>query len=526
MGKFKKLIYILAGFVIFALFVFISLIPFPASGLLLEEGLVVLEDGATQPISYPHLVPLHENKKVTFQYHFPNTNAGALMIRRPAANAIQVFLNGAEIFRLGDIEMPTGNLWNNIQIVPLVGDLKQDNLLEIVLYGSSYDIGLSIPPYVDVFPRANLKAWLSRLIYHDLIFLSIGAGLITGLLLITVSLLRVHRYRSEFFLSLTCITAAIHCLDYPLRLTSGSIEFFLLSRKIIVICSYLSILFFLMGMEYFTDRRLKFSKVMTGITLTGSLIVMIAWNFSIFNTVLFYLNPVMLVNITATVILLVKNQNRKPWMIIPAVLMTLASAQMVLLSVLNLSYPLITQFTILASVVILGVGLINEYSQVFRENIDLEERANKDPLTGVFNRNVLTRVSPNSRDVLVIMDLDNLKLYNDKYGHAEGDKLLIALMDSVRANSRQTDMIIRFGGDEFIMLLRETSVEAADCIVQRIKEQFSQKRFNEPVTFSYGIARVRGSITETLARADQVLYLMKDRNKNLSRQTIGESAGP
>ncbi len=513
MGISKKIIFILGTCILFALFFVMLLIPYQSSGLILEEGTVIHADGSAEEVNYPMLLPLKEETKATFQYHFPAGTGDTLVIRRPSANAMEVYVNGSMIDRLGNLDQPTANLWNSIQIFTLPDDLLKDNLLEIRLSTSSYDFGLSVAPYIEDFKTASYRAGIGRLLYNDLLYISMGGALIIGLVLIVLSFSREPKYRSEFFLGLASILAAFFCLDYTNRLVGGSFDFFFIMKKLMMSAGYLAALFFLIGMEFFTNQKLKFGKVMANVTGLSVVLVIIAWNMVILNSMLMFLNLVQLINITATVVVLIRHQNQKSWMSIPAILLSLSMLQMVALTALNLSLPFVMQYIILVSAVVFGVSMISEYNQLYRENYELEEKANRDPLTGVFNRNILKKITPHPQDVLVIMDLDNLKIFNDRYGHPEGDRLLISLMDTVRENLRQSDLVIRYGGDEFVLLLRDSNVEATERIVQRIRKQFSHKKSTEWVSFSYGIARVRGTFSETLARADQILYDMKSQKK-------------
>jgi len=513
MKKSKKIYYILATCIVFGLFFLLLLVPIKTSGLILDKGQVITPDGQNQEVGFPFLLPLGSENRVTFQFHFSDTDGDTLVIRRPSGNALAVFLNGEQIYKLGDMENPSSNIWNSTLVIPLLDDLKSDNLLEIKLSGSSHDVGLSIPPYIEDYRTASNRTGLGRFLYHDLLNISIGAALITGLILIVSSISREPKYRGEFFLGLACLLAAFYCLDYTLRLTSGSLAMFLWLKKAMMVAGYLAALCFLIGMELYLTRRLGISKVMIYVTLASVLLIIAAGNMVVLAKMLNYLNVVLLINIAGTVIVIVQHQKQKLWMIIPAVLLTLSMIQMVMLTALNLSYPFVMQYVILVSAVAFGVSMINEYNQLYRENNELEQKANRDPLTGVYNRNILYKISPRSQDVLVIMDIDNLKLFNDRFGHPEGDRLLKSLMETVCSNLRQTDLVIRYGGDEFILILRDSTVEIVERVMQRIKNQFSQKKFVNWVSFSYGIEEVGETFSDTLVRADETLYSMKKESK-------------
>ncbi|MBT8359400.1 MAG: diguanylate cyclase [Deltaproteobacteria bacterium] len=123
---------------------------------------------------------------------------------------------------------------------------------------------------------------------------------------------------------------------------------------------------------------------------------------------------------------------------------------------------------------------------------------------------------------LAIVDVDNFKDYNDTFGHNEGDKVLIALSDTIKECTRNSvDLCFRLGGDEFAVLLPQTTATQATEIVQRILLKFVESNFNG-TTLSIGIVSCKRdrdiSAEEDLAqmqkRADQAMYDAKHSGKN------------
>ena len=123
---------------------------------------------------------------------------------------------------------------------------------------------------------------------------------------------------------------------------------------------------------------------------------------------------------------------------------------------------------------------------------------------------------------LAIVDVDNFKDYNDTFGHNEGDKVLIALSDTIKECTRNSvDLCFRLGGDEFAVLLPQTTATQATEIVQRVLLKFVESNFNG-TTLSIGIVSCKRdkdiSAEEDLAqmqkRADQAMYDAKHSGKN------------
>jgi len=146
-----------------------------------------------------------------------------------------------------------------------------------------------------------------------------------------------------------------------------------------------------------------------------------------------------------------------------------------------------------------------------------------DSLTGVGNRRRLEealaqelgRAERTGRTLSAfIADLDHFKLVNDTFGHESGDKVLAAFGELLRRRTRASDVVARFGGEEFVVLMPETDLANAVLIAERVREAMATSRIEplpEPVTVSFGVAeRAAGEPGRALlARADRALYEAK-----------------
>lgn len=119
---------------------------------------------------------------------------------------------------------------------------------------------------------------------------------------------------------------------------------------------------------------------------------------------------------------------------------------------------------------------------------------------------------------MVFVDVDDLKAVNDKYGHAAGDKVLSDLVLRMRANLRKSDIIARWGGDEFILLLPDSDLEKSVEISESIREAIENKAFIKAigVTCSFGVITMNDKSTfDTMIReADDLMYKSKRLGKN------------
>lgn len=123
---------------------------------------------------------------------------------------------------------------------------------------------------------------------------------------------------------------------------------------------------------------------------------------------------------------------------------------------------------------------------------------------------------------LMMLDVDNFKKYNDSFGHLEGDGVLIRLSDVIRGGLRRLDQAYRYGGEEFVIILPETTGEQGGIIADRIREDFRNEVFAPPqakdvhVTVSIGVAELKPEedMMHFINRADKNMYTAKTQGKD------------
>lgn len=155
----------------------------------------------------------------------------------------------------------------------------------------------------------------------------------------------------------------------------------------------------------------------------------------------------------------------------------------------------------------------------------LNEERLRDPLTQLYNRNGF---SEKTKDLfnelqhgevyLVMSDIDNFKHINDTWGHVVGDEIICAIADIYRSNIRQDDVVGRFGGEEFIILLHSTDENSSMVLVERLRKKIEDQIFinNIRITASFGAARLEKNshFMRTLEIADRHLYNAKNKGRN------------
>ncbi|WP_151671867.1 diguanylate cyclase [Nitrincola schmidtii] len=164
----------------------------------------------------------------------------------------------------------------------------------------------------------------------------------------------------------------------------------------------------------------------------------------------------------------------------------------------------------------------------------LDSLMSRDGLTGLLKHSrikeslevEIARSERNSLPLSVVMlDLDHFKKINDTYGHAAGDQVIRAMAHLLRQRLRKSDIIGRYGGEEFVIILPDTGSEIAEHLMTDILRRFSDLQFKDEqeefhVTFSAGIASTADQVTPAalLAVADKALYLAKSEGRNQVRR--------
>jgi two-component system cell cycle response regulator len=176
--------------------------------------------------------------------------------------------------------------------------------------------------------------------------------------------------------------------------------------------------------------------------------------------------------------------------------------------------------------------------QLLTREHDLEAMAYHDELTGVANRRfavrqlhaLVSRARRHEQELsVVLLDADRFKALNDRHGHGAGDEVLRGLAERLRSRVREEDVVARFGGEEFLIILPDTGADGAATAAEDLRaavaaQPFPVGRFALRLSVSVGWATWRGESLERLvARADRGLYAAKEAGRDCVRP--GDSAG-
>jgi diguanylate cyclase (GGDEF)-like protein len=159
------------------------------------------------------------------------------------------------------------------------------------------------------------------------------------------------------------------------------------------------------------------------------------------------------------------------------------------------------------------------------------ELASRDPLTGAFNRMALDSSMAREVDLahrqqlplaVLVIDIDHFKNFNDTFGHTFGDDVLLAVAQTIASTVRRSDLVFRYGGEEFVVLASHTAEAGAMLLAERIRENIAAlhtiRGRDSKVTVSAGVARLQAEepAAAFFARADKALYRAKNDGRNRS----------
>lgn len=180
---------------------------------------------------------------------------------------------------------------------------------------------------------------------------------------------------------------------------------------------------------------------------------------------------------------------------------------------------------------LLALALSYQFRTLQEAKFKAEQQALLDPLTGLNNRRAFykladplwsTALRKDRQAAIISIDIDHFKLINDTHGHIQGDETLIAIAEALKASIRQSDVLARWGGEEFIVYMPETSLQEAVAMAERLRETIADmpvraKSDAATVTASFGVAQKTKdhmTLDALISAADRYLYQAKQQGRD------------
>lgn len=458
------------------------------------------------PIQLPFYRILEASESVTLRGRVPYPAGSVLALPRVSGNRVIVFVDGVQA---GSIGSPggTGNIWAGFHWIDLPDrSARSDASIEIRVFGT-YDLGIREIPYIASGADVALFRWLTTAIFGELYWVVIGVILALAALQLYYAQIDRKLLRSYLLNTVGVVLGGLYLFDFALRGDTGSITTYLWARKLMLAAGYAAPLFMLMAIEFYTRKKLFFSRFTMVTTLLAAGLVLSASSLPALKRISVYSGG--LAQLNWLFLLFIAFRTRHNVIVFAVTFFYLTLIGSLLSMVTPNSHIFMLQIGYFFAIISVVYNMIEEFGRVHEDFRNAVRKSRTDPLTGAYNRFVLDEVTVAPGDMVVLVDMNNFKNINDRFGHHAGDRVLVEWVKSAQLHTGQSDMIVRTGGDEFIILLRG----AREMDMQRILQEFQKRVEDLPASFSFGVEKVQTTLHDAIQNADQRMYQHKRKSR-------------
>jgi len=347
---------------------------------------------------------------------------------------------------------------------------------------------------------------LSEFIFRDLHWIMFGAVIVFAAILINYSFID-RRLKTPYLLTgAGILLGSLYLLEFSYRADTGTLAQLLLFRKVVLFSGYTGSWFILAGMEQYFYRSWKRSAVVGLFVLAGNINLLAAVSLAGLKKVVLYSSLTGFLNWLALLGIAFQQKSR-------TLVFSLGVFIVISLSALwSMLFAKTHIFLLHIGYVFAMAGIawtiIQEFRNVHYNYHAIRKKSMLDPLTGAYNRYYLDELPDEKGSVIILADMNDFKNINDYHGHEAGDRVLTSWVEAVKENIRESDAVVRLGGDEFLILLRETRED----VIVKIAERFHDRMKDFNVSFSYGVQKVETGIEDAVRLADSKMYLNKNKS--------------
>jgi len=455
-----------------------------------------------------------------------------LIIYRLNAQAYSVSFNGNHIETYGDMTDSRSHIYNSVGSFSIPKEYIEDvNTLEITI-NALYMVGLEKAP-AGIVDYETAREISEAIAFRTQSLTLIGIGIFILGIVITLMMIKLSKKKnmSLFYFMISILFLVIYSLDF-MNFTQLLVPYIIFKK--IIIFSLFACIFFL-GISFSKMFDSKISSIFSSVLFSLITIsVILIGDILLFKKIYDILIPLISLNFILWIVVAAKNLKEKDEAIIFLCsfinLLIIALSDGLQLIILGGTVSTSTVMHVLVFSMIL-VSLI--YLEINRRNLAIEhetrqsshfyQQAITDPMTGAFNlKHTMSLLSLESPPyTLVMLDVDNFKMVNDNFGHPAGDYILKYLVRKMLDEFRDTDIVGRYGGDEFIIVLRGCSEKNAFDIMNRFRIHIENDKIRfggDTITITLSIGVAHCETKETMASivtfADEALYRAKHSGKN------------
>jgi len=561
---YEKLLYLSIGGVIVAILfwhlLFILSLP-PSGAIVITQWSVVdpsgnsyeyREDGTLSkvlPEGVPSGIFTYTSKVEPFIWE--KGKKYALVISHPSFNAFEVYIDGMLVGSVGDMEHGRSNIWNSVFYFPIDEKFLYDDKLIITIRGySTYIQGFDVDPFIITLSQAVHYVSLNTIISFRLLDFAIGGNIVIGLsILVLIFFSGSEPAKKYLYFALASLSSILFYFDYT-PILHMHISYFVY-KKIVVVLAFLSLYFVHRGIVCVScgsDMKCKRKgRVMSYfVLLVVSIVTFFGWDMATFRRIYTYAYLIVpftfLYDLWVLSLRYVKDKGRDSeitilllGMIVNVVLVSIDIYQLIKELMLNSYAVLVSVYGFSIFILAINFALLADYIRLYRRVKTQEETVSvlkdvsmKDPLTGVYNRKYLEDMilGFSGHVCFLMLDIDHFKKINDTYGHEVGDKVLKHVVSVIMMQVRSDDIVIRYGGEEFLIVLRDTSISTGRLVGERIRKAIADSMiiisgYEIKITVSIGVCcgYISDNASEEVIwgfinKADELLYLAKRTGRN------------
>lgn len=486
-----------------------------------------------------HLLDENDEQRMTFSANITKEDLDiegegqyAVLFYQLNGQAFRVSFNGEYLGTVGDMNSGKSNIWNSAHYFYFDSSIiKDDNILSIDML-CLYDWGLSSKP-VYILKTSELNPFLSRAKYftEGINLTALGFSLFGAIIVFMLYLISSPKNSSFLYFSLALLFLGIYTFDYT---SIYSLPFsYLVYKKIIFGALYMAVSMASMGMYKFFHRKADF--VLSLVTIFGYLLIVIfVRDIITFKAMYSYYNLLVTANIFSWIRTSRRNLSKSDeakMFYIANILLLLCTIVDIFMMASGQFFSLSTPFTYsfvfsMTSIILFFREFVNKDHQLKMINDAHKESylaSITDSLTGLYNHRYLSDLLKKTTPPysVAMLDIDNFKEINDSFGHRFGDAMIRFIAHSLTSYVRTTDVVFRYGGDEFFIIFPKCSAENAKEVVQKIQIKINENSLSYdgqivPITFSGGIYYVSRfeEAERVFDRVDGPLYRSKKEGKN------------
>lgn len=455
-----------------------------------------------------------------------------IIFNRLSDNAHSVYFNDILIGSQGDSVKGNSNLWNGVFKYPISANLLSENNTLRIETTATYRSGLSTD-HVYISRAEITPKVLGSIDFYGRRVNTVLIGFIcfSALIILIFYYLNGKEDSKYLYASLATLMTGIYYSDY---LTIGYMDIpYFIYKKFIMMNLFLGICFYAYTIaSYYNSKIIKRLGHLTMILTI--LMVIFSPNMIVFKKLYMYAYFLILMNVFTWLWFSIKEVHKK----LVAFIFTIGFFTLgvygsitVIMDITNQYFQMNSPVVYISVFSAIPLLLIYEAIQE-RELLLVKEKSLReiefknsmtDSLTETWNQRFMSTIfgDRQSNYTMALIDIDNFKGVNDTYGHLVGDQVLIGISDILKSILNPDDIICRYGGDEFILMLKNQKYKDVQQLIEKMRIQVEQKRFQSEmgpfgVTISIGLEEATGNKTveSVFSTADMRLYQAKANGKN------------